>query len=153
MRTFVLVVILGLGVSGCDEKTPAPEVGAEVDAQVPGANEIEWRSAESAACGAFVRWRPLVEPIPVGDLFDAEVEIFIDETMRERIEFETVRLDAGMPHHGHGMNVEPTMIRRGAGDYLARGMLMHMPGRWLVYVDLIEDGRLERAQWSMWLSG
>ena len=153
MKTFVLVVILGLGVAGCDEKTPAPEVGAEVDAQMSDANQIEWRSAESAAGGAFVRWRPLVEPIPVGDLFDAEVELFTDATMSQRIEFETVRLDAGMPHHGHGMNVEATMIRRGAGDYLARGMLMYMPGRWQVYVDFIEDGRLERAQWSMWLSG
>jgi len=28
-----------------------------------------------------------------------------------------------------------------------------MPGRWQVYIDVLDDGRLERAQWSMWLSG
>ncbi len=114
---------------------------------------IEWRAASSADGSHFVRWRPLVEPIPMADPFDVEVELFTDDSMDERLDCESIIVDAGMPHHGHGMNVRPELERRADGSWVARGMLMHMPGRWQVYVDVVDDGRLERTQWSLWLSG
>jgi hypothetical protein len=30
---------------------------------------------------------------------------------------------------------------------LASGMLLHMPGRWVLSLDVEEDGVLERTQW------
>ena len=64
-----------------------------------------------------------------------------------------VSFDATMPHHRHGMNIVPEISPDGTARWIARGMLFHMPGRWQLYVDLVDDGRLERSQWSMWLSG
>ena len=128
---------------------------AEPDDGVAGeaASPIEWRSASSADGTYFVRWRPLEEPIPLADPFDVEVEVWEDDSMAVPARFDRILVDAGMPHHRHGMNVAPEVGRDGPARWIARGMLFHMPGRWQLYVDLIEDGRLERSQWSMWLSG
>ena len=159
----VLAVLSGLTL-GCSEEPagspvatetaggsePQPTVAAPEPAEVP---EIAWRSAPSADDRYFVRWRPLVEPIPMADPFDVEVELFTDESMSGQPDYESILVDAAMPHHGHGMNVRPEIEQRSDGTWIARGMLMHMPGRWQVYVDVLDDGRLERAQWSMWLSG
>lgn len=144
----------GDGELASDESTSTGAASAEAPAaQEPVVAEIAWRSAPSADGSHFIRWRPLVEPIPMADLFDVEVELWSDESMSEPAVYESILVDAGMPHHGHGMNVVPELERRADGSWVARGMLMHMPGRWQVYVDVLDDGRLERAQWSMWLSG
>jgi hypothetical protein len=60
-------------------------------------------------------------------------------------------VDAEMPHHGHGMNLVPTVTRAGLSNgqelLVASGMLLHMPGRWVLSLDTEEDGVLERTQW------
>lgn len=59
-----------------------------------------------------------------------------------------LRVDAEMPHHGHGMNLVPVVKRRGeAAEFVAEGMLFHMTGRWVLSVDVEEDGIAERTQW------
>jgi hypothetical protein len=134
-----------------EESQPVVAEAEAVD--VPVVAEIDWRSAPSADGRYFIRWRPLVEPIPMADPFDVEVELFTDDSMVDQPGYDSILVDAGMPHHGHGMNVRPELEQRPDGSWVARGMLMHMPGRWQVYIDVLDDGRLERAQWSMWLSG
>ena len=88
----------------------------------------------------------------VENIFDIEVEVWTDESMSEPATFDQLFVDAGMPHHRHGMNVVPEIESLSPGRWIARGMLLHMPGRWQFYVDVLEDGRIERAQWSTWLS-
>lgn len=148
MRTTCLAILLL--VVGCSDAPNSNAPPAEAAESVVG---TEWREAPSADGTYFVRWRPLVDPIPLADPFDIEVEVWTDESMTERAGFDAIYVDAAMPHHGHGMNVAPEITERPDGSWVARGMLMHMPGRWQLYIDCFEDGRLERAQWSMWLSG
>ena len=57
----------------------------------------------------------------------------------------TVRIDAQMPEHRHGMNYRPRVFPRGDGLYVAEGLLFHMPGRWQLLFD-VERG----AGWSAW---
>jgi hypothetical protein len=38
------------------------------------------------------------------------------------------------------------MRREGPGRWKAAGMLLHMPGRWELFIDLDRDGFVERAQ-------
>jgi hypothetical protein len=49
------------------------------------------------------------------------------------------------------MNLVPTVTRAGSanGDELlvAAGMLLHMPGRWVLSLDVGEGGIVERTQW------
>jgi cytochrome c peroxidase len=43
---------------------------------------------------------------------------------------ETLKLDAHMPAHRHGMNYAPSVLKLGPGRWRAEGLLFHMPGRW-----------------------
>jgi hypothetical protein len=55
-------------------------------------------------------------------------------------------VDAAMPEHGHGMNVEPKVTALGKGRFSVEGMLLHMSGRWELYFDITRDGVTSRAQ-------
>lgn len=43
---------------------------------------------------------------------------------------ETLRVDATMPAHRHGMNFQPKIAAIGSNAYRAEGMMFHMPGKW-----------------------
>lgn len=58
---------------------------------------------------------------------------------------ETVRMDAHMPDHRHGMNYAPRVAAAGEGAWRGEGFLFHMPGRWEFVIELRAEGRSERA--------
>lgn len=58
---------------------------------------------------------------------------------------ETLRVDAQMPEHRHGMNYAPRVVATALGRYRAEGLMFHMPGRWEFIVDLRAEGRSDRA--------
>ena len=49
---------------------------------------------------------------------------------------ESLKVDAHMPEHRHGMNYRTKVTPRGAGRYSSEGWLFHMPGRWEFRFDL-----------------
>jgi hypothetical protein len=100
----------------------------------------------TAATGTFTARWSAPDPIPVADPFTVEIELFADPACTVPLDAGACRIDAAMPHHGHGMNVAPRMRREGPGRWKAAGMLLHMPGRWEVFVDLERDGLVERSQ-------
>ena len=53
----------------------------------------------------------------------------------------TVKIDATMPHHGHGMNYVPVVALLPQGEFAANGFLLHMPGHW-AFAIRISDGAL-----------
>lgn len=57
----------------------------------------------------------------------------------------TVKVDADMPAHGHGMNTKPESSMIEGGGHRAEGMLFHMGGDWVITVDVMRDGKTERA--------
>ena len=149
IRCWMFLLCAMVTLSGCDRPSPSGTPEEVVSETASGV----WETAASADGGFFVRWRLLVPEVPLADPFDIEVEVWTDETMSEPATFDQLFVDAGMPHHRHGMNVVPEIESQSPGRWIARGMLLHMPGRWQFYVDVLEDGRIERAQWSTWLSG
>ena len=56
----------------------------------------------------------------------------------------SLRVDADMPAHKHGMNYRASVAARGPGLYRAEGLMLHMPGRWRFIFDLALDGRSAR---------
>lgn len=78
-----------------------------------------------------------------------EIEAFADEACTVPYDADAASVDAWMPHHRHGMNVAPRIVRTAPGAWRAEGMLMHMSGLWEVDVDLTRGGRSERAQWDV----
>jgi hypothetical protein len=66
----------------------------------------------------------------------------------EPASIETLRVNAHMPQHRHGMNYAPRIVALSPGRYRAEGFMFHMPGSWEFVVELRADGRNERATLS-----
>ena len=62
---------------------------------------------------------------------------------------ESVRVDAWMPDHRHGMNYRPAVAAQGGGRYRADGLLLHMAGRWELVFELRSSGGTERLAHSV----
>jgi len=92
-----------------------------------------------------VRYLPVPDPIPSGEVFSMLVWVYDEESGAELREPQLV-VDAGMPHHQHGMNIQPVLSRMVEGPTLVDGLLFHMPGSWTVTFDIEQDGVTERAQ-------
>lgn len=85
-----------------------------------------------------LEWTTEPAPIPTSELFVVRVELKDPETGAP-VEDATVRVDATMPAHGHGMATRPepdpgvctggTCTHPG-GVYTIRGLKLHMPGEW-----------------------
>ncbi len=57
---------------------------------------------------------------------------------------ESVRIDATMPEHRHGMNYKPSIKLAGGGRYVAEGLLFHMAGRWEMVFEVRGAGKVDR---------
>src|SRR5262245_5029753 len=58
---------------------------------------------------------------------------------------ESLRVDAHMPEHRHGMNYRTTVKPGEGGRYLAEGFMFHMPGRWEFIFEVRGGGRIDRV--------
>lgn len=73
-----------------------------------------------------VAWHPVPE-IQVSEFFALEIAVCSADGQPEA---RTIRVDATMPEHQHGMNYRASVRPRGPGLFVAEGLLFHMPGRW-----------------------
>jgi hypothetical protein len=110
------------------------------------------REGRSADATYLIRWAPVGGAIPELEPFAIAVEVRrADGTVLAA----DARLlaDAEMPHHGHGMNLVPTVTRASddgaSARFIASGLLLHMPGKWVFAIDVEESGILERTQWHV----
>jgi hypothetical protein len=58
---------------------------------------------------------------------------------------ETLRVDATMPAHRHGMNFQPKIAAIGPNTYRAEGMMFHMPGKWQLVFEQRAPGGTARV--------
>jgi hypothetical protein len=96
------------------------------------------RLATSEAEIAY-RWHP--ERLKVGRFFEAEV---IACRAPGPGDIREVVVDAQMPAHGHGMSYRPTATELAPGRFRIRGLMLHMPGRWRLTFDLVQEGMRTR---------
>ena len=94
--------------------------------------------------GFVVQWSTRPEVIPVNDFF--EVDVLLLGPDGTPLENATLDVDAAMPHHRHGMNHRSHMEHVGDGRWRAEDMLFHMPGSWVLYFDVNQEGTVRRAQ-------
>ena len=77
------------------------------------------------------------EVIPVNDYFSLSIQL--NGEKYQYIKASDIYIEAIMPNHGHGMNVEPIIMETNKlGHYLAKGLLCHMRGDWetILYINL-----------------
>lgn len=89
-----------------------------------------WARAESAGHIAWLAPRP-ARP-GVGAEFALEAKLCAKSGASPT----TLRFDAWMPAHRHGMNTRTVTRAEGPGRWRAEGFLFHMPGAWQFVVEL-----------------
>jgi hypothetical protein len=81
------------------------------------------------------------DPIHVGQHFVVEFAVCARDGAKPA---DSVRVDANMPEHKHGMNYRPGVTTVRPGTYRAEGLLFHMPGRWELTFDVVAGNTTER---------
>lgn len=87
-----------------------------------------------------------VPPIHVSEFFALEVALCSREG-QPRIS--TLRVDAQMPEHQHGMNYRASVRPQGPDRFIAEGLLLHMPGRWEFTFDVNAGADRESLRTSL----
>ncbi len=144
----VLVALLGCG----NSEAPAPATPSATPALRAPDAPPDATPPPDAAAGAPVptmnklyriAWRTLPAPPPLSTLF--EIEATVTDAAGAPVENASVRIDARMPQHGHGMATRPeddrgvcvdTVCTHPGGLYRTRGMKFHMPGEWTLRFDV-----------------
>jgi len=95
-----------------------------------------------AADGTAVAYRTAPAKIAVGKPFSIEVIACVDG--EKQMAPSRIRVDAGMPMHGHGMNYTPSEKKLGPGHSTFDGLVFHMPGKWQITFDVYEGETRKR---------
>jgi cytochrome c peroxidase len=66
---------------------------------------------------------------------------------------DSLKVDAHMPEHRHGMNYAPAVKAMAPGRWRAEGLMLHMPGRWELVFELRAGGLTDRLAHARVLSG
>ena len=100
--------------------------------------ELPGGEAQKIQSGKYlVLYRTQPAPLKVGRHFALEFAVCPTP--------ESVRVDAGMPEHKHGMNYRPTVTATGEGRYKAEGLMLHMAGKWELVFEVRSKDSVERA--------
>jgi hypothetical protein len=118
MRALLLVLVVAAGAAqACD---------------LPGGPAQKIQSGK-----VLVLYRTNPAPLKVGQHFTVEFAVCPAP--------ESVRLDAQMPEHRHGMNYRPTITGSGEGPYRAEGLMLHMAGKWELVFEVRDKDSVERV--------
>ncbi|MBS0336295.1 MAG: hypothetical protein JSS40_05695 [Proteobacteria bacterium] len=104
------------------------------------------RQVESARF--LLAYRSVPEKIAVGKHFALELAVCPKAGVPGP---ESLRVDAHMPEHRHGMNYKAQVAAAPGGRYKAEGLMFHMPGRWELVFDVRSGGTTDRLTQSVTL--
>jgi len=127
-RTLACALLL----SACGADSPEPRPGPS-------------HQLTSSAGGWVLSWTSDPSELPLNETFDLHIRVRAPDGALPPEGLE-LAVDAAMPQHQHGMNRRAELQPRGRGEWLARGLLFHMPGQWQIYFDITHAGVTERAQ-------
>jgi hypothetical protein len=116
------LISLGAVLIGCAATAPACEP------PVHGANVLKIEGARYV-----LAWRPIPAPIRAGEFVTLEVGVCARDGQPRPA---TLRVDATMPEHKHGMNYRPSVTPKGTDRFAADGVMLHMAGHWEIVFDI-----------------
>jgi hypothetical protein len=112
----------------------------------PQLSGVKANPLESKNYALVFRTQP--EKIEIGKHFAVELALCQNDGAAAP---ESVRVNAHMPEHRHGMNYKTTVTSSGPGRYRAEGLMFHMPGRWEYIFEVRSAGTTERLTTSVQL--
>lgn len=96
------------------------------------------RTLESEQGGYRVTYTPTPDPIPLNGFFRLKIDV---QSLKGQPAATDLRIQASMPEHNHGMNVQPKVVALNPGQFEVRGLLFHMPGYWELEVTIPPEGQ------------
>jgi hypothetical protein len=118
---------------------PVSALAQECSAVLQGGRQLE--------SGRFlVGYRTIPGTPPVGKHFSLDLAVCSKAGTAAP---DSVRVDAHMPDHRHGMNYKAQVSASPGGRYKAEGLMFHMPGRWELVFDVRSGGRTDRLTQSL----
>jgi cytochrome c peroxidase len=84
----------------------------------------------------------------VGEFFSLEIAVCAKSAAVP----ESIKIDAHMPEHRHGMNYAPEVKALGPGRWRAEGLMLHMPGKWEFVFEIRAAGKTDRLAREVVLS-
>lgn len=93
-----------------------------------------------ATQGLVLAWAPRPAPIPLDRHFELDVVICGSLAGAAPGVPLSLKVDALMPAHRHGMNYRATTTSTAEGRFRAQGLLFHMPGAWRLVFDVDQGG-------------
>jgi cytochrome c peroxidase len=90
------------------------------------------------------------KPLEVGKHFSIEIAACAKDGGAPP---DTLKVEAQMPEHRHGMNYAPSVTALGPGRWRAEGLMFHMPGRWEFVFELRSKNSSDVLRSSFQLSG
>lgn len=107
------------------------------------------REGATEGGGVVVTWEPAPDPIPLNAPFALNLRLRAADPASALPQDLAVKVDAGMPGHGHGMTVRPETTRNADGTFTAKGLLFHMPGAWEIAVKVTRGGIDDVARFAV----
>lgn len=129
-----LLVVLLAGL-GCGDDTEEPVESSDEPV----------REVESDLGHYFVRFAPSQEPIAFNEYVEMTVEVFNDEALSEPAEAAELEVDARVEKLNGRLPTVPVVDKTGPGVFRVSGLLFHVPRKWELRFNILEDGFEERA--------
>ena len=133
----IAAIVMTISQMSCGEQAePDSPPIPMADSQAPGeSSPLSWRSQSES--GLYqISLRPEEGPARVG----ASHAWVVSLETTDGVPFRPSRLafDGGMPQHGHGFETRPHVSRsRSVGEFLVDGVRFHMPGDWMLRVEVV----------------
>lgn len=137
----VLLLMLGALLASCTsgmDATPPPNL-----------NTATTRKTDK---GLFtVTIKPDMQPIAINQIHTWTLHV--ESADGKPVENAEIKVDGGMPQHGHGLPTEPKVTEYlGAGDYKVEGVKFQMTGWWEVKFNLTAAGQTDTVTFNLVLS-
>lgn len=111
---------------------------------------MEYLTTDITQNGLFtVSYTTDPSPIPADDYFSVTATVYAGDDTSTPLLDAVVDMDAGMPSHGHGMNVSPETTDNGDGTHTGSPFLFHMSGNWLMSFAVEHDGQTDIAEMNV----
>jgi len=148
----VFTLCLGCGSSSDDHKhdSAAHDHSGHSDTDLP--DDFDDTQAKlSIDALAFVTYETEDGALPESTEFGVNIMLADPEDETTLLSDATVTaVDATMPSHGgHGMNVTPVVTDNEDGTFSAAPIKLHMPGHWVLHVDIEVNGVADTAEFDI----
>lgn len=135
---------------------PATAVAAEAGKSAKPATvadaecELKGQSVRLTSPRVDVVFRPLPAPVRIGQHFALDILVCPRSGVTSPA---SVKVDASMPEHRHGMNYQPRVQQLPSSSrvarYRAEGLMFHMAGRWELLIEVRAGGYSDRLTHSI----